>query len=325
VVSDHQYPDLQIEGLVFAQLDRPVRLLSPQCRSAAELALAAADADALLNQYCPVDAEAIAALRRCRVISRYGVGTDTVDLPAATAYGIAVTNVPDYCVDEVSDHALTLLLAAARRLVWLDRVVHRGVWDYRPARPLGRLRGRVLGLIGFGRVARALAAKVQPLGLRVLAHDPLVPTEAVRLGGAEPVSLEQLAREADFISVHEPLTPATRGLVDARLLALMKPTTVLINTARGPVVDARALAEALQQGRLGGAALDVLEPEPPPPDHPLRALPQVILTPHVAWYSEESEQELRRRAAENVVLVLRGQRPATLVNPEAWPPHPARR
>ena len=318
VVSDHEYADLEIEAGVLSALDAPVRLLAAQCRSERELAAVAADADAVLNQYCPIGAETLAVLRRCRVISRYGVGYDTVDVAAATACGICVTNVPDYCVDEVSDHALALLLASARRVAALDAQVRRGLWDYKRGQPMGRLRGKVLGLIGFGRMARALAAKVVPLQLRVLAHDPLVPPETMIHAGVEPAALDDLARAADFVSVHAPLSPATRGLVGAGLLSLMKPTAVLINTARGPVVDEDALVAALRAGRIGGAALDVLEREPPAPDHPLLAMPQVIFTPHVAWYSEESEAELRRRAAEHVALVLRGERPPHLVNPEVW-------
>ena len=288
-----------------------------RCRDAEDLVAAGRDADGLLNQYCPIGAEAIAGLERCRVVSRYGVGYDTVDVAAATARGICVTNVPDYCVDEVSDHALALLLASARGVALLDHHVRNGTWDYKLGRPMFRLRGRVLGLLGFGRIPRALAGKAATLGLRILAHDPFLAAEDVRAGGAEPVALHDLVGTADFVSVHVPLQAATRGLIGEALLRRMKATAVLINTSRGPVVDEAALVRALRERRLAGAALDVLETEPPPPGHPLLGLPGVILTPHVAWYSEESEAELRRRAAESVRVVLEGRIPRHVVNPEA--------
>jgi D-3-phosphoglycerate dehydrogenase len=319
VISDHTYGDVSIEAGVLAGLGPAVRLLDPQCHTGPALAAHAAEADAILNQYCPVDASVIASLGRCRVIARYGVGTDTVDLAAATAHGIAVTHVPDYCVDEVSDHALALLLAMARRVVQADAWVHQGHWDLGPARPVARLRGQTLGLLGCGRIAQALARKAQALGLHVRAHDPWVPPAAMQAVGIEAVDLQGLARSADFLSVHVPLTAETRGLVGEALLRLMKPTAVLINTSRGPVVDEEALAAALAAGRLAGAALDVLAHEPPAADHPLRRLPQVLLTPHMAWYSREAEGELRRRAGASVVAVLRGERPDHLANPEVWP------
>lgn len=319
LVTDYEYDDLHVEEeTLHAALGDGVRLVGAQCRDERQLARVAREADALLNQYCPVGAAAIAALDRCRVISRYGVGFDTVDVAAATRRGICVTHVPDYCVDEVSDHALALLLAWARRVVALDGHVRRGAWDYKLGRPIHRLRTCTLGLLGFGRMARAVGAKAQALGLRLLAHDPLLPAEAIRAGGAEPVPLDELARRSDFLSVHVPLTAATRGLVDGRLLGLMKPTALLVNTSRGAVVDEQALVAALRAGRPAGAALDVLACEPAPSGHPLLSLPNVIVTPHVAWYSEESELELRRKAVANVIAVLSGQRPPHLVNPEAW-------
>lgn len=318
VVSDHGYADLGIEAEVLDALGRGVRLVPAQCHSAAELAVVAAEADAVLNQYLPVDAAAINACRRCRVISRYGVGFDTVDVAAATSAGVCVTNVPDYCVGEVSDHALALLLAAARQVVALHTHVVAGRWEARSGQAIRRLDGQVLGLVGFGRMARALAAKAAPLGLRRLAHDPYVADDAMRSAGVEPVGLEALLSAADFVSLHIPLEAGTRGLIDARRLGWMKPTAWLINTARGPIVDGAALLTALASGRLGGAALDVWEEEPLPTDHPLRRMPRVILTPHIAWYSVESEHELRRKAAGNVVAVLRNERPSHLVNPEVW-------
>ena len=319
VITDAEYADERIEAEVLGKVPGGAALIRAQCRDGHGLAEIAADADGLLSQYCPLGADALAALGRCRVISRYGVGSDTVDVAAATARGICVCNVPDYCVDEVSDHALALLLAWARRVAALDRGVRAGEWDYRAAGPIVRLRGRTLGLVGFGRMARALAAKAGPLGLRILAHDPLLAPEAVRAGGAEPAAtLDDLLAAADFVSIHVPLGEGTRGLIGEAALRRMRPGAVLINTARGAIVDEVALARALREGWIAGAALDVLAHEPPGPAHPLMGLPNVILTPHVAWYSEESEAELRRKAAQNVADVLSGRRPTYLVNPGAW-------
>ena len=320
VITDAEYADERIEADVLAAVPGGVTLIRAQCRDGHGLAEIAADADGLLSQYCPLGAEALAALARCRVIARYGVGYDSVDVPAATGRGICVCNVPDYCVNEVSDHALALLLAWARHVAALDRAVRGGAWDYRAVGPVVRLRGRTLGLVGFGRIARALASKAAALGLRILAHDPLVSAEAIRGGGAEPAdTLDDLLSAADFVSLHVPLGEGTRGLIGEAALRRMRAGAVLINTARGALVDEPALARALGEGWIAGAALDVLTAEPPLPGHPLVGLPNVILTPHVAWYSEESEAELRWKAAQNVADVLTGRRPTYLVNPEAWP------
>lgn len=319
VITDAEYADERIEAAVLSGVPGGVSLVRADCRDGSGLAKVAADADALLSQYCPLGPDALAALTRCRVIARYGVGYDTVDIPAATARGICVCNVPDYCVDEVSDHALALLLSWARRVTALDRSVRAGEWDHRAVGPVIRLRGRTLGLVGFGRMARALAAKARPLGLRVLAHDPLLPAKAIQAGGAEPAgTLQDLLSAADFVSVHVPLGEGTRALIGQSALRRMRSGAVLINTSRGAVVDEDALARALREGWIAGAALDVLATEPPPPGHPLVGLPNIILTPHVAWYSEESEAELRRKAAQNVAAVLCGRCPPYLVNPQAW-------
>jgi D-3-phosphoglycerate dehydrogenase len=320
VVTDAEYGDLRVEAAV---LGERAELVRAHCRTGSEVLAVAADADGLLNQYCPLPAETIAGLGRCRVIARYGVGYDNVDVAAATRRGILVCNVPDYCADEVSDHTLALILCWARRVPWLDAAVRRGVWATRAAGEMRRLRGQTLGLVGFGRMARALAGKARALGLRLLAHDPQVPPEAVRAAGVEPVGLQELLSRADVVSLHVPLGPATRGLVGEAELRAMRPTALLVNTSRGAVVDERALVRALREGWIAGAALDVLEAEPIPPDHPLLRLPNVILTPHVAWYSEESEAELRRKAAENVLRALEGGRPAYAVNPEVLGPTPA--
>ncbi len=313
-VTDFVFPSFEPERRVLGPLG--VELRPGQCRSEEEIIALAREADAILNCYAKITARVIAGLRRCRIIARYGIGVDNVDLVAASRAGILVTNVPDYCVDEVSDHALALLLALARQLVRADRAVKDGTWDVRPHAGIRRLRGQTVGLLGFGKIARALASKVQALGMRLLTYDPYLDAGPVAHYGAQAVGLDRLLAEADVLSIHVPLTPETRGLVGERELARMKPTAFLLNTSRGGIVDEKALAGALEAGRLAGAALDVLSEEPPPLDHPLRRAPNAILTPHLAFYSRESMVELQTKAAEEIARALRGEPPRSPVNPE---------
>jgi D-3-phosphoglycerate dehydrogenase len=315
-VTDHVFPDLEQERRLLTEAGHELRFVS-NASSVEEVREAVAGAAAVLNCYAPMPAEVINGLDRCVVIARYGIGVDTIDLDAATAKSIVVTNVPDYCIDEVSDHALALLLSLARGVTLLDRRVRSGSWTPADARPIHRLRGRTLGLVGFGRIARALAAKVAPLGFRVVTTDPFVPDEAVREAGAEPVTMADLLAAADVVSIHAPLTPDNRHLIGAAELATMKPGAILINTSRGPLVDLDPLRTALAEERLGGAGLDVLEEEPPADDDPLLWRDDVIITPHAAFYSEESLEELQRKAVEQVIEALAGRTPPYAVNAEA--------
>src|SRR5919202_1415394 len=220
----------------------------------------AAEADALLNCYAQLSPELVRSLKRCRIIARYGIGVDTVPLSAASEAGIMVTNVPDYCIDEVSDHALALLLNLARGIGRATLATRAGEWDIGVVQPLYRLRGRTLAIVGFGRIGRALAEKARPLGLRIVAFDRYVPEHAIRAAGVEPLSLQAALEEADLVSVHVPLTDETHQLIDAQALGWMKPGAFIVNTSRGPVIDSSALVEALRAGKLAGAGLDVVEP-----------------------------------------------------------------
>jgi D-3-phosphoglycerate dehydrogenase len=312
VITDHVFPSLAIEHELLGPLG--ARVVPLQAKSEADLLDAVTDAEGLLVCYAPVTGRVIDRLSRCRIIARYGIGVDNVDLEAASAKGIVVTNVPDYCVDEVSDHALALLLACGRRIVALAGGVRAGRWEARDAAPVHRLRGRVLGLIGFGKIPRRLTEKARALGLDVIAADPYVDNIDMEASGARKVSLQALLAEADFVSIHAPLVVETRHLVGEAQLRAMKRTAYLINTARGPLVEEAALLRALREGWIAGAALDVLPHEPPAPDHPLRRLENVVLTPHVAFYSVESVEELQRKATEEVVRALRGQPPRCPVN-----------
>ncbi|MDQ7800922.1 MAG: C-terminal binding protein [Armatimonadota bacterium] len=318
VVTDSVFPHLEVERRILGEIGAD--LVALQAHRDDELLEPVADADALLVCFAPVTARVVEAARRCRIIARYGIGVDNVDVRTATARGIVVTNVPDYCVDEVSDHALALVLACARKVVWLDRNVRAGRWDARDAVPVHRLSGQVLGLVGFGKIPRLVARKAQAFGMRVLSFDPYVDPAVMRELGVEPAGLRDLLQRSDYVSVHAPLTPQTEGLIDEAALRWMKPTAYLVNTARGRIVDEGALVRALERGWIAGAALDVLPTEPPPPEDPLLRLDRVILTPHVAFYSEESLQELQRKAAEEVVRVLTGQAPRYPVNRVAGVP-----
>jgi D-3-phosphoglycerate dehydrogenase / 2-oxoglutarate reductase len=278
---------------------------------------AAAEADALLNCYAKLTPDLIRSLKRCRIIARYGIGVDTVSLSAASDAGIMVTNVPDYCIDEVSDHALALLLNLARGIGRASLATRSGEWDIGVVQPLYRLRGRTLAILGFGRIGRAVAEKARPFGLRIVAFDQYVPHDAIRASGVEPLGFQEALEQADLVTIHVPLTDETRHLISSQALSWMKPGAIIVNTSRGPVIDTSALVAALESGHLAGAGLDVVDPEPPPPEHELRQMPNVLLTPHTAFYSEESQRELQRRAAEEVARVLRGEQPRSLVNPEA--------
>jgi D-3-phosphoglycerate dehydrogenase len=311
-VSDSPFPSLEPAMRVLAELDAEVRLASaPTSEAILEVAR---KADALMVTYAQISGDMMRQMTRCRIIARMGIGVDNFDLQAATECGIPITNVPDYCVDEVSDHALALLMALARKIPQANRLVQEGTWDLSPLAPLHRLRGRTLGLVGFGRIPRALAPKAQALGLRVLASDPYVAPEEMAAIGVSAASMEELLGAADYVSIHAPLTPATRHLFNAATFAQMKPGALLVNTARGPLVDVEALVEALEARRLAGAALDVLDQEPPPVGSPLFGRDDLILTPHLGFYSVEALEDLETRAAEEVVRRFRGQPPRCLVN-----------
>jgi len=272
-------------------------------------------ADGIFVNLFPLNKRVIESLARCRVISRYGVGYDNVDVEAATWKRIWVARVPDYCFEDVSDHALGLLLGCVRKIAYKDRLVREGKWNLTKAQPCHRIAGRTLGLVGFGAIAHCLLRKVSGFGLaRVLAYDPYVDPAETGKAGAIAVDLATLARESDYISVHAPLSPETKGLIGEKEIGMMKLTAIIINTSRGPVVDEEALAAALREGRIAAAGLDVFAVEPLPPRSPLRELDNVILSDHTGWYSEESVGELKTKAARNIALVLTGGKPLYPVN-----------
>jgi len=285
------------------------------CREEEDFLGKCQEADGLLLQYGVVSRRVIEGLPRLRFLVRYGVGVDGIDLEAATERGIPVVNVPDYGTDEVANHAVALLLALCRKIARLDRQTRAGRWNVFEAVPIRRLAGQTVGIVGCGRIGSRVARKLAGFDVRLLASDPYLTAFPP---GVEPVTLDRLLAESDQVTLHCPLTAETWHLIDARTLARVKPTAVLINTARGGIVDTAALADALRAGRLAGAGLDVTEQEPLDPASPLFRMEQVVVTPHAAWYSEEGRSDLKRRVAEEAVRLVRGERPRHCVNPEVF-------
>ena len=317
VITDFGEPDYTLEAEVVESSGLDIELVRLNARYPDELFPAVADADALIVQWVKITRQVIEKLNRCKVISRYGIGVDMVDLAAATERGIMVCNVPDYCIEEVSTHTMAFVLALNRHLLAQHTHIRSGKWGGAPGGAPSRLAGQVMGIVGLGRIGREVARKAHGLGLRVLGHDPYLKPEAVTALGIEPVGLEELLRASDYVSLHCPLTDETRHLIGQAQLALMKPSAYLINLARGPIVDQAALYQALAGGTIQGAALDVLEQEPPAPDELLLKLDNVIFTPHAASWTLEALVQLRRETTQNAVAVLAGNLPRSIVNRNA--------
>jgi D-3-phosphoglycerate dehydrogenase len=315
VITDCPWQDISVEQEILREAG--IELVRAQCVIPAEVIAAARDADAMLVGWAPLNREVLAALPRCRLAVRYGTGYDNIDVAAATEAGIAVAINADYCVDEVATHALALILACHRQLGVLTDAVRNGNWDcmavMRPAPPLG---SQTVGILGLGRIGRRLLDMVRPLAGRVLGHDPLLEDRGETLPGLEWTSLDRLLGESDYISIHVPLNASTHHLFNTESFSRINSNCYLINCARGPIIDEKALVNALRSGRLAGAALDVFAQEPLPADHPLRGFPNVTITPHAAWYSTQADYRLRANPAQMVVKFLRGE-PIPLLNEPA--------
>lgn len=314
-------------GEMLKQAGVEVEFVKVHCTTEDEIIAAAHDADAIIGvaTFQTFSRKVIERLTKCRLILSMGIGYDNVDLEAATEHGILAANVPDYCLEEVSDHAMALILASTRKIVKLNRTVEEGGWKTEPDPEIqwdiwpkmSRLRGQTLGLVGFGRIPRTLVPKAKGFGLRVIAYDPYVPPSVFEALGVERMELDQLLAESDIVSLHSALTAETKHMLGLEQLKKMKPTAYLINTARGALVDQRALYIALTEGYLAGAALDVTEPEPISPDDPLLKLDNVIITAHSAHFSIPAYLELTRRPGEEVARVFKGEWPIGLLNPQA--------
>jgi D-3-phosphoglycerate dehydrogenase len=311
VITDYVWESLDVEKRTLGEL---AELIPLKTKKPEEFLDAAKDCDALLNTYAgPITAEVMAKMPKCRIIARYGIGVDTIDLDAATKAGIIVTNNPTYCIEEVAEQTMALLLSSARKIPFYDRMVRGGRWEVPPGKPIFRLVGRTLGLVGFGNIAREVAARAAAFGLEILYFDPFVKEGQFKVP-AKPVDLDTLLRRSDFVSLHPPLTPQTRKMIGDEAFGKMKPTAVLINCSRGPVVDTESLVRALDAKKIAGCALDTVDPEPLPDPHPLRGRDNVILAPHTAWYSEQAMAGLQAGAPGEVRRVLSGEWPLNVVN-----------
>jgi D-3-phosphoglycerate dehydrogenase len=312
VLTDYVWESVDVERKILGDL---AELAPMQTKKPEEFLGAAADCDALLNTYAgPITAEAMAKMPKCKIIARYGIGVDTIDLKAATEAGIIVTNNPTYCIEEVAEHTMALLLSAARKIAFYDRQVRGGQWAVPPGKPMYRLSGSTLGLIGFGNIARQVAVRAAAFGMNVVFADPFINQGQFKEPGTM-VELDDLLQQSDYISLHPPLTPNTRQMINDDAFAKMKPTAVLVNCARGPIVDTNALVRALDGKKIMGCALDTTDPEPLPNPHPLRDRDNVIINPHAAWYSEQAMVGLQAGAPNEVKRVLSGQWPINVVNP----------
>jgi D-3-phosphoglycerate dehydrogenase len=317
VITDYDYGDVDVERPVIEAAG--FELVAAQCKSEEELIEVAHDADAVICQYARVGEKIINAFTNCRLIARYGIGVDIVDVEAATRRNILVTNIPDYCVDEVADHAMAMLLACIRKLQTYNEASRAGIWRWQAAQPIYRMRGRTMGLLAFGKIARTIAERAKPFGVRLIAYDPYVPEADFVPYSVTPVSFDELIEQVDYLMIQVPLTAETEGMIGEVELKKLKPTSVLINTSRGPLVDNDALYRALKEGWISAAGIDDTVEEPAKkkdwkPHNPLFQLKNIIITPHSAYYSEESIHEARLRASEEVVRVLIGNPPLSPVN-----------
>ena len=305
-VTDSVFPNLDPAMAALAKLNPTFRM--SKSANADDILAVAKDADAILVTYAKITRDIITQLTRCKAIGRFGLGVDNIDLVAAKEKGIAVNYVPDYCIREVSDHAMALLLALVRKVPLSNKLVQAGRWEMPAVVPIRRIEGTVLGLLGFGNIPRLVAPKAQAFGIKVIAYDPYAKAELFKAADVESVDLDTLFASSDYVSVHAPLTPATRGMLNAAAFAKMKKSALIVNTARGPLIDEPALIAALDAGQIGGAALDVVATEPLAKDSALLGRENVILTPHTAFYSIQALEELQTKCASDVARVLGGEK-----------------
>jgi D-3-phosphoglycerate dehydrogenase len=305
-VTDTVFPSLDPAKTALARLNPTYRM--SKSVNADDIVAVAKDADAVLVTYAKLTRDVLMQLTRCRAIGRFGLGVDNIDLPTAKEKGIAVNYVPDYCIREVSDHAMALLLALIRKIPLSNKLVQSGRWEMPAVVPIRRIEGTVLGLIGFGHIPRLVAPKAQAFGMRVISYDPFAKPDVFKAAGVEGVDLDTLLKTSDYVSVHAPLLPATRGMLNAAAISKMKKGAYVVNTARGPLIDEPDLIAALDSGQVGGAGLDVVAAEPLAKDSPLLGRDNVIISPHTAFYSIEALNELQTKCATDVAHVLSGEK-----------------
>lgn len=313
VLTDNIFPDLDVERKLLDKVDAEL----VEIKNGEGLEEAVADADAVINTYAQVPGELIEKMRKCKLIIRNGIGVNTIDVDTCNKKGIMVANIPTYCLDEVATHAVADMLALNRKLLKMDASVRSGVWDVKQAMPVYSLQEKTLGLVGFGKIPRLVNEKAKAFGMKVITYDPYLTAEQAAEAGARKVELEELISESDYISIHCPLTPETRGMFNYEAFKKMKSTAYLINTARGPIINEPDLVKALEEGEIAGAGLDVLMEDKVSLDNPLLKFDNVILTPHSAWYSEESIVRRRTQTVESVIEVLEGREPFSFLNKKA--------
>lgn len=310
VITDNIFPDLNMEKEMLSSIDAELIEVKDQD----DLLNQVRDADAIINTYVKMPASIIEQLEKCKLIIRNGIGVDTIDIKAASEKGIMVANIPTYCLDEVATHATALILACHRKIFLLGNKVRAGIWNVKLAIPIIAPEQSTVGLVGFGRIPRLVSQKVRALGFNVVAYDPYVTQNIADEYGVKMVDLQTLLKMSDYISIHCPLTEETRGMFNYETFQQMKKTTFIINTARGAVINERELVQALKDGLIAGAALDVLEKDGISPDNPLLEMDNVLITPHAAWYSEQSIIRRRTQTIEEVIRVLNGGEPTSFVN-----------
>ncbi len=321
VVTDYIEENLDWEAEQCRQAGVALAAYQLKGKPEAEVLAKIRDAEVIVVNMVRFDASLIGQLTKCELLIRHGIGYDNVDVDACTRAGIAFAYQPDYCKEDVAEHAIALIFACVRKVVAgrraLEASAAKGQWDFAGLLPLRRMDGKTLGIVGFGRIGSRVHRKLRSFGLKIIAHDPYLTAEQrAQFPDVRFVDKPTLFKTADYVTIHTPLNATTRHLVDAATLALMKPTAYLVNTSRGPMVDAAALAQACRDGRIAGAAIDVFDVEPPPPDHPLFALPNVILTPHIGWASEEAGWEIRKSIIDDVLAHAQGRPARCIVNPE---------
>lgn len=316
-VTDYVFPDLDSERKILAEND--AEMIIAQCESADEVVSIAKDADVILNTYFgPLDEKVFSKLQKCKAVIRYGIGTDSIDIDSATQHGIMVANVPDYCCEEVSDHAVASMLSLLRKLPLSDRRIRQGEWSLQYLKPMNRIKDLTIGIVGMGRIGRLSAKKISVFGSQIIFSDPFITEDDVKEVGLnlKKVALDDLVAKSDAILIHAPAIAETYHLVDSALFQKMQRRPVIVNCARGSLIDTDALIEALSQGQISGVALDVIEGVPPLDlGSPISQFENVILSPHSAWYSEEALVDLRKLALEEVLRVLKGGHPNSLLNP----------
>jgi len=313
LITDYTFPDLQIEESVLQ--DSEIQVVGGQYKTADDLKPMVADADAVITQFAPVDREVIAAMQHVRVIVRYGIGVDNVDLEAAKDKNIPVCNIPDYCIDEVADHTLAFILGLTRQVTPNALSIREGEWGLAtPLDQMRTLRDQTVGILGFGRIGQEVANRLRAFKCSLLVCDPVVSADAILAAGATPVTLDELLAQADILSLHCPSTAATQGIINASTIAQMKPGSLIINLARGDLIDSSSLISALESGHLAGAALDVCDVEPMPQESALRSMPNVIAAAHIASASPKAVQNLRSTAAQIALSALQGNPLPNIVN-----------